>query len=388
MQHSARRAQRALILGGGVGGVVAANRLRKLLPRTHDVVLVERERYHVFQPSLLWLAVGWRRPDQIRRPLERLRRKGIDVVTGEVTRIEPATRSVVAGSQTLTGDALIVALGAELGPDSIPGLSAAGHNLYTLDGAIAIKRALDSFRSGSIVVLTAAPAYKCPAAPYEAAMLIEGALRRRGLRESTQVNLYAAEPGPMGVAGPHVSTAVRQIVESKGVNYHPGHQVVSVDPEKRRLAFANGVAADFDLLIYVPPHRAPALVRADLGNETGWIPVNRTTFETSFPGVFAIGDVTTVPLSVGKPLPKAGVFAHAQAEVVSANIANAWTGRGTRRGFDGHGQCFVETGDGRAGYGAGNFYGEPAPQIALHRPSVMRHWGKVLFEKQWLYRWF
>jgi sulfide:quinone oxidoreductase len=219
-------------------------------------------------------------------------------------------------------------------------------------------------------------------------MLIEGALRRRGMRKSTQVHLYAAEPGPMGVAGPHVSAAVRQIVESKGVHYHPAHQVVSVDPEKRRLAFANGVTADFDLLIYVPPHRAPAVVRADLGNETGWIPVNRTTFETSFPGVFAIGDVTTVPLSVGKPLPKAGVFAHAQAEVVSANIANAWTGRGACRAFDGRGQCFIETGDGRAGYGAGNFYGEPVPQIALHRPSVMWHWGKVLFEKQWLHRWF
>jgi sulfide:quinone oxidoreductase len=220
-------------------------------------------------------------------------------------------------------------------------------------------------------------------------MLVDGFLRQRGLRASAKVHLYAAEVGPMAVAGPQVSAAVRQLVESKGVNYHPEHQLVSVDPARRELVFANGVTAVFDLLIYVPPHRAPAVVRAaGLGNETGWIPANRATFETTFPGVFALGDVTTVPLVMGKPLPKAGVFAHAQAEVVSANIANAWTGRGTRRAFDGHGQCFVETGDGRAGYGAGNFYGEPTPQVALHRPSRWRHLSKVLFEKQWLRRWF
>ncbi|MEK7401779.1 MAG: FAD-dependent oxidoreductase [Gemmatimonadota bacterium] len=352
------------------------------------VVVIDRDSYHLFQPSLLWLAVGSRQLHQIRRPLDRLRRKGIDVVTAEVTGIDPVTRTVTAGGQTLTGDAVIVALGVELAPDAIPGLAAAGHNLYSVDGASAIKASLDSFRSGRIVVLTATAAYKCPAAPYEAAMLIADALRRRGVRQAVQIDLYAAEPGPMGVTGPQVSAAVRQVVESKGITYHPEHQVVSVDPSARRLVFANGTNADFDLLVYVPQRRAPAAVRnAGLGNETGWIPVDRTTFETKFPGVFAIGDVTTVPLTMGKPLPKAGVFAHAQAEVVSANITNAWTGQGRRRLFDGNGQCFLETGDGSAGLGEGNFYGEPTPQVRLRRPSRWWHWAKVLFEKRWLYQW-
>jgi sulfide:quinone oxidoreductase len=352
-------------------------------------VLVERESDHLFQPSLLWLAIGSRKPGQIRRPLERLRRKGIQVVTAEVTGIDPLTRTVTAGGQTLTGDALIVALGAELAPETVPGLTTAGHNLYTIEGASAIKSALDAFPGGRVVVLTAAPAYKCPAAPYEASMLIEYALRRRGVRGSVQLDLYAAEPGPMGVAGPLVSAAVRQAVESKGIKYHPEHQVVSVDPSARRITFANGATADFDLLVYVPPHRAPAVVRsAGLGNEIGWIPVDRGTFETKFPAVFAIGDVTTVPLTMGKPLPKAGVFAHAQAEVVAANIAHTWSGRGSRRVFDGHGQCFLETGDGRAGLGGGNFYGEPTPQIVLRSPSRWWHWAKILFEKRWLTQWF
>lgn len=387
MTNSVKDAKTVLVLGGGVGGVVAANRLRKLLPAAHRIVLVDREPYHLFQASLLWLAVGSREPSQIRRPLERLRRKGIEVVTSEVTRIDPATRTVTAGAQSWTGDALIVALGAELAEDVIPGLAAAGHNLYSLDGACAISSALDSFRSGRIVVLTAAPAYKCPAAPYEAAMLIEDVLRRRGVRRAAQIDLYAAEPGPMGVAGPLVSAAVREVVESKGIGYHPGHQVVSVDPSARRIVFANGANAEYDLLVYVPPHRAPAVVRdAGLANETGWIPVDRTTFETKFPAVFAIGDVTTVPLTMGKPFPKAGVFAHAQAEVVSANIATAWTGRGKRHAFDGRGQCFLETGDGRAGLAAGNFYGEPVPLVKLRQPSRLWHWGKVLFEKRWLFQ--
>ena len=377
-----------LVLGGGVGGLVAARRLRARLPRRHRVVLVDREPQHLFQPSLLWVATGSRTVAGIQRPLARLRRKGIDVVLGHVERIDPAARSVTVDGRTITADAIVVALGATLAPESIPGLADAGHNLYTADGATAIRDALRSFAGGRVVVLTAAPAYKCPAAPYEGAMLIEAELRRRGMRERAQLDVYAAEPAPMGVAGPAVSEGVRQLLASRGIGYHPAHQVATVDTASRQLTFANGAKAEFDLLVYVPPHRAPDVVRdAGLTNESGWVPVDRRVFETRFPGVYAIGDVTTVPLAMGKPLPKAGVFAHAQAEVVAANIASAWTGVGERRAFDGWGKCFVETGDGRAGFGAGDFYGEPTPSVSLHPPSRWGHIGKVWFERYWLWRW-
>ena len=377
-----------LILGGGVGGLVAADRLRRALPRDHRVVLIERERQHLFQPSLLWVAVGDRRAEQIQRPLDRLVRKGVELVNATVETIDPSRRVVTAGGREYPGDAVIVALGAELAAETIPGLDGAGHNLYTLGGATAIRDALRALRGGRVAILTAAPAYKCPAAPYEAAMLVEAWLRRNGQRASTELDFYAAEPGPMGVAGPAVSAAVRQMVESHGVNYHPGQQVVSADPSARTLLFADGKTAGYDLLIYVPPHRAPAVVRqAGLAPEGGWIGVDRATFETAVPGIYAIGDVTTVPLAMGKPLPKAGVFAHAQAEVVAANITALWTGSGAHRTFDGHGACFLETGDGRAGFGTGNFYAEPVPQIVLKGPSRMWHWGKVLFEWRWLRQW-
>ena len=383
------QAKMVLILGGGVGGLVATNRLRQHLPRSHRIVLIDREAQHVFQPSLLWLAIGDRRPERIQRPLARLERKGIEVVQAEIQQLDPQQRAVQAGGREFAGDALIVSLGADLAPETIPGLAEAGHNLYTLPGAAAVRDALTAFEGGRLVVLTAAPAYKCPAAPYEAAMLIEAALRRRGLRDRTQLDIYAAEPAPMGVAGPQVSAAVRQIVEHKGIAYHPEHQVTAVDGAARRLSFTNGAQAEFDLLIYVPPHDVPAVVRqAGLAPDGGWVSMDRSTFATRVPGVFAIGDVTSVPLAMGKPLPKAGVFARAQTEVVARNIVGEWKGGNGRRTFGGHGDCFLETGDGRAGFGGGNFYAEPTPQVKLRNPSRWWHWGKVLFEQRWLSKWF
>jgi sulfide:quinone oxidoreductase len=231
--------------------------------------------------------------------------------------------------------------------------------------------------------------FKCPAAPYEAAMLLKADARKRGEHESVTVDLYTPEPGPMPVAGPQVSAKVRELVESRGVGVHTEHVVTEVDPSGRLIRFKNGATAPFDLLAYVPPHRAPAVVRAaGLTGESGWVPVNRQTLETKFPGVYAIGDVTGIPLVTGRPLPKAGVFAHGEAEVVANNIVHAITGKGAPRAFEGHGACFIEIGDGRAGFGSGNFLAEPAPQIRLRQPGRLLHLGKVAYEKYWLYRWF
>ncbi|MGE0788022.1 MAG: NAD(P)/FAD-dependent oxidoreductase [Sandaracinaceae bacterium] len=379
-----------VILGGGVGGLVAARELRKRLPREHRVVLVDREREHLFAPSLLWLMVGLRDAASIKRPLKRplkrLERKGIEVRLGEVEKIDPEARQVTVAGETLHADYLVVTLGAELAPETVPGLQDAGHNFYTEAGAERLHAALEATRTGRIVVLTAAPAYKCPAAPYEAALLIDAYLRKRGLRDAVTVEVYAAEPGPMGVAGPEMSGAVKQLLEAKGIPYYPEHQVKAVDAAGRRLEFSNGAQVDFDLLAYVPPHRAPRVVRESaLAGETGWISVDRHTLETRFPNVYAIGDVVSIPLKLGKPLPKAGVFAHGEAEVVAKNIAATIAGENAAARFNGHGECFVEIGDGKAGFGGGDFYAEPKPNVTVRAPSWRWHLGKVLFEKSWLY---
>jgi sulfide:quinone oxidoreductase len=379
-------AESILILGGGIGGVVAANALRSRLSRDHRIVVVDREPTFALAASFLWVMTGDRKPAQVARPLERLQRKGIEIVHGEVERIDPDRREVVVSGRTLNADRLIVTLGAEFALDAIPGLWDGGHTFCTLAGATRLRAVLEQFREGRVVVLTAAPAYKCPAAPYEAAMLLDGAFRRRGIRGAVELSVYSAEPGPMGVAGPEVSTAVRGMVEQKGIAYHPDHQVTRV--QGRRIDFANGASAEFDLLVYVPPIRPPrALSGSPLVDESGWVGVDRETMATRFPGVFALGDVTMIPLSIGKPLPRAGVFAHNQAEVVARNIARELGGKGHEARFDGHGSCFIETGGGKAGYGAGNFYGEPRPAVRVRRPSRLWHAGKVLLEKQILWQW-
>lgn len=376
-----------LVLGGGVGGVVAARRLRRRLPDRDRVVLVDREAFHLFQPSLLWVLAGTRRVERIRRPLDALERKGIEVVRGEIAAVDAERRRVRVGDTAFAADALIISLGAELAPEAVPGLAAGGYNLYTAAGAAAARDALRAFEGGRVVVLTAAPAYKCPAAPYEAAMLVNAALRRR-VGDRARVAVYAAEAGPMGTAGPEVSAAVRAMVEGEGVAYHPEHQIATVDPDARQLTFIDGTVTAYDLLLYVPPHRAPAVLReAGLVGASGWIDVDPHTLATAVDGVFAIGDATGIPIPSGKMLPKAGVFAHGQAEVVADNLAAAWAGRAPRAAFDGAGGCFIETGDGRAGYGSGNFYAAPAPQLRFHAPARWWHWGKVLFERRWLAKW-
>lgn len=378
-----------IILGGGVGGLIAANDLKKKLGKVHRIVLVDREPNHLFSPSLLWLMTGLRQPEKIQRELARLQKKGIEVVRGEISRIDPGNREVHVNGEAIQGDYLVISLGADLAPESIPGLAEGGHNFYTLEGSEAFRDAFKAFNAGKLAVLVSSVPFKCPAAPYEAAMLMAYDLRKRKIQQQVQVDLFVAEPGPMGVAGPELSGAVRQMVEDRGITYHPEHIIQKVDPARRNLAFANGVKADYDLLAYVPPHRVPTVVRdAGLVGESGWVPVNRETLETTFTNVYAIGDITGIPLKLGKPLPKAGTFAHAQAEIVAHNIACQIMAKGHPKKFEGNGECFIEMGEGKAGFARGNFYAEPTPKVKMYKPG--RHWhaGKVLFEKDWLRKWF
>lgn len=377
-----------LILGGGVGGVVAANRLRRLLPKGDRIIVVERHADASFGASLPWLVSGQRSKEDISRPLRQLLKPGVELVIGGIDEIDPGARSVIVNGLRLAGDDLIIALGASLAPERIPGLAEAGFNIYQPEGAEALRQEMSRFRGGRLVVLTAAPAYKCPAAPYETALLLEDVCRSRGIRDKVDMQLFAAEPAPMGVAGPAVSAAVRGMLEARGIAYLPEHQVRTVDPVAKTMEFTNGVAASFDLLAFVPPHVAPDVVlRAGLAGDNGWMAADRNTLETKWPGVYALGDVVSFPLAMGKPLPKAGVFARAQAQVVARNIASKRRGREASARFEGYGMCFVETGGGKAGIGRGNFYAEPVPTVALHAPGRLGHVAKVLFEQQWLRGW-
>lgn len=239
-----------IVLGGGVGGVATAIRLRRRLSGQHRVVLVNRDADFSFASSYLWVMSGDRRPGQVTRPLQRLTRLGIEVAIGEVGHIDPAQRAVTVDGRVLTGDHLVVALGADWATDRIPGLADNGLTFATLPGAQELGAALTRIDSGRIVVATAAPLYKCPASPYEAAFLIDAGLRERGIRNRVELAVHSAEPAPMPVAGKDAGDALRQLMASRDIDYHPGNQITSAEPGKVAFAATSEAA---DLLVYMPP---------------------------------------------------------------------------------------------------------------------------------------
>ena len=380
-----------LVLGGGVGGLVAVNQLRRILSSEHKVVLVEKNPQHAFAPSFLWLMTGDRKPGQITRSLHDLVRPGIEVIQAEVKQIDASTQRVETSAKTVTYDYLIIALGADLAPEAIPGLTMASETFYTFEGAAQLHDALERFQGGTVAVVVSSLPYKCPGAPPEGAMLIADFLRKHGLRGKSELHLFTPEPQPMPVAGPELGGAVRQMLESKGIAFHPLYKIAAVDPQKREVMFEGKDSLRYDLLVAIPPHRSPRVIReSELANESGWIPVDRSSLLIRNENVYAIGDVTAIPLpgrwNPGVPLmlPKAGVFAHAQAEVVAGRIAAIIKGRKSGANFCGDGYCMLEAGEDLAGFAFGNFFAEPSPQIQLKKIGRAWHIGKVLLEKWWL----
>jgi sulfide:quinone oxidoreductase len=378
-----------VVLGGGTGGIVAAHRLRHELAAEDRVILVERDPVYRFAPSFLWVLTGGRRPEQISADLGRLRRRGIELVEAEARAIDTDARRVETANGPIAYDRLVLALGAELAPELLPGFAEAAHTVYTLEGALAAAAALEAFEGGRVVVLVSRLPYKCPAAPYETAFLSQALLRTRGLRERSSIDVYTPEPLPMPTAGPELGAAVRGLLEARGIDFHPERTVERVDPDARELVLEDGERVRFDLLLGIPPHRAPAIVRESaLAGPSGFVPVDRATLATPVEGVWALGDVTSIPIAGGKFLPKAGVFAERQAEVVAKRIAAELAGCTASAGFEGKGACFLELGGGSAGYASGDFYAEPRPEVRMRRPGRHWHLGKVAFERYWLWRWF
>ncbi|NNN06007.1 MAG: NAD(P)/FAD-dependent oxidoreductase [Elusimicrobia bacterium] len=371
-----------LVLGGGVGGQTAANALAARLGRGHRIVLVERETDFSFSPSFLWIVTGERTPARICKPVAALLRPEVELIRADVAAVRPSERFVETSAGRLEFDFLIISLGADLAPGKVPGFEEAALNLYTLDGASKIGKRLRTFASGRIAVLICSSPFKCPAAPYEAAFLVKDLLAKSGAK--AEVSVFTPEPFPMPTAGPEVGGALKAMLEARGITFHPNRKIARVDAQAKTLCFEDGSSAGFDLLIGVPPHQAAkAAKESGLANEAGWIPVDRATMATKQSRVYAIGDAAAIALAGGKSMPKAGVIAHAQAEIVADNVAAQCEGRNPDAAFDGEGWCAIELGAGSAAFGSGAFYVDP-PQMRLYEPSVAWHWGKVLFERWWL----
>ena len=378
-----------LILGGGIGGLVAANKLRKKLGKEHKIMLIDKNDKHIYAPSFLWVMEGKRNAEKIQKPLEFLKRRGISFVNEKVVKIEPEKKIVRTNKNKFNYDYLIISLGAELVPENIKGLSQAGYNLYQIEEVERLREDLKEFKGGKVAIVISSLPFKCPAAPYEAAFLLDEYFSKKGIRSKTDIRIYTPEILPMPSAGPENGKIIKSMLESRNINFTPEVQLVSVDSDKKELKFKEGKIVNYDMLIFVPPHQGPKVIKdSKLGNEASWIPVDKNTLKTKYDNVFAIGDVASITLDSGKPLSKAGVFAHFEAEVVAENIVAEINGLNSNKKYDGQAYCFLELGYGKSGFAGGNFYSKPAPMIKMRRPVRLWHWGKVLLEKYWFRKFF
>jgi len=332
--------KRFLVLGGGIGGLVAANELRRQLGQEHEVALVDRRDRHLWQSSMPWVMIGTRTESQITRRLTLLNKKGINTIKAEIEQIDIANKKVVTSVGTLLYDYLVVSLGVEMATNAVPGFKEAALNYYDLDGVARINRAIRRFRGGRVVILIASHPYKCPVAPYEAAFLLDAYFRGRKIRKRVSIELVTPETQPLPVHPDFMRLRFMRLMRKRRIKFTPDSHVESVDTKNRRILLKNNFpAVPYDLLIGVPPHRPPAVVRnSQLSKGTqGWIPVDRHTMWTKYDDVYAIGDVTRIKTPLGEVFPWSGFAAESQAKVVAANLVSALKGERMGRRFSGTG---------------------------------------------------
>lgn len=368
-----------LVLGAGFGGIATANRLRELLPASHRVIVVDRSDSFFVGATKTWVMLGERSIGEITQARTALLAQGVESVRAELTSIDVAGRAVTTSAGVIAWDWLVVALGADVSMDGVPGLKEAAHTFYTLEGAERLRGVIADFKGGDIAILMVKPPWKCPPAPYESAMLLHAHFAARAV--PVRISIHTPEGIPMATAGPEMGAFIKSQLESRGIALHVKRQVARVDGGGRRIHFDDGAEAAFDLLLCVPAHSAPAVVRAaGLTGGGAWIAVNPRSMEVSLDTavgrVFAIGDVTTVSLPGRfKPdmplvLPKAGVMAEAQGLVVAQRIADLVAGRTPTAEFDGRGFCYLELGRGEAVRAEGSFFSMPHPVMEKRVPDA------------------
>ncbi|MGI0035217.1 MAG: NAD(P)/FAD-dependent oxidoreductase, partial [Nitrososphaera sp.] len=306
----------------------------------------------------------------------------------EVTKVDSGSSRIHAKDHGwIEYDYLIVALGAELAPEKIPGFVGRGYNLYDPQQVPKLRDRLLSINRGRVAIAIMGMPYKCPPAPYEASIIISNVLTKNGSRNSVEIDVYTPAPIALPVAGPQISAGVVEIIAQNGVRFNPHHKLQSVSDSQ--LEFENGTKKDYDLLVGIPPHRAPEVVRnSGLTGGGDWIQVDKHMMKTSVGNIFAIGDVTEIKVG-NLALPKAGIFAEEQAKVVAQQIIDEIGSRPAMATFSGQGYCFVEVGNGRAGYLEADFYNQAGPVLKLEPPSAENYEKKQDFErtriKEWLF---
>jgi len=372
---------RVLVLGAGFGGLELTTRLSDELGEDADVTLVDRTEGFVFGFSKLDVMFGHAEAAGVLHPYRDLLKPGVRFVQSEVRSIDPAAKMVETDAGTFDADVLVVALGADLDPGATPGLLEGGHEFYTEQGAFALRDVLAAFPGGRVVVGVTSTPFKCPPAPSETALLMHDFLTDRGLRDRSSISLVMPLPTPIPPS-PDASQAVLAGFAERGIDWLPGRLVRGLDPARKVALLGDGDELPYDLFLAVPRHHAPPVVEASGLAVDGWIPVDPRTLETAFPGVYAVGDVT----SVGTP--KAGVFAEGQAAVVADRlVAQARIGSPSAE-YGGQGICYLQFGAEAVAKVEVTFLPGQAPHGVLQGPSPDFLADKQHFGQSRVERWF
>jgi len=381
-----------LILGAGTAGTMVANRMRRRLGEDWSITVVDPETTHLYQPGLLFLPFGARDERKMVRPRARTLGPGITWIQEAVDRIEPDERRVhLADGRDVRYDLLVVASGSHLRPEETPGLldgewRRSIFDFYTLDGAQALRDALATFRGGRIVLNVVEMPIKCPVAPMEFLFLADDYFRRRGIREA--VELVYATPLDGAFTRPTCNKVLSHMIGDKGIKMETEFSTGQVDAAGRTLISYDDRKIPYDLLVTIPTHGgAPFIDASGLGNELGFVPTDPQTLRAKADDrIFVIGDATDLPSS------KAGSVAHFESEILEENLLDAVKGHDPSAQFDGHANCFVETGAGKALLIDFNYQVEPLPgtfplprvgPLTLLGESRLNHLGKLAF--RWIY---
>ena len=381
-----------VILGAGTAGTMVANRMRPKLPSDWTLTVVDPSASHLYQPGLLFLPFGAHDESKISRPRSRTLRRGVTWIREGVRAVDPTARAVsLEDGRKVAYDLLVVASGSRIMPDETPGLVGEEwhrtiHDFYTLEGAQALRTALAAFRGGRLVLNVVEMPIKCPVAPMEFLFLADEFFTRRGIRD--KVELVYVTPLDGAFTKPTCNKVLSYLIAQKGIRIETEFNTGEVDADGRTLRSFDDREIPYDLLVSIPTHGgAPFVGASGLGNELGFVPTHPHSLRAkSDDHIFVLGDATDLPSS------KAGSVAHFQAEVLEDNLGRAIAGRSLDDGFDGHANCFIETGFGKALLIDFNYQTEPLPgsfpiagfgPMSLLKETRLNHFGKLAF--RWLY---
>ena len=375
-----------LILGGGFGGLAAANEIRNNFSSSQiKITVVDKKDWFMVGFAKLWIIKGTRTFENSTGSLNELTKKEITFLKEEVLQINLQNKNIKTTTKILSYDFLIIAMGAVLAPEKIPGLVENGMNLYDHNQLTEIHNKLKNMKSGNIAISIMGMPYKCPPAPFEASLLIDSMLREEGVRESVQIHFYSPSPITLPAAGPEISQQILNLINSENIVFHDSCKIKSV--EKNKLIFQNGEGFIFDLLLAIPPHIAPKIIYdSGLAKEGGFIPINRDC-KTPFEDVYAVGDVTTLTVTDTMAVPKAGIFAEGEAIIVAQNIMSKIQSKKESLLFDGRGGCFIESGRDTASLIEVDMFSEPKPSTKLTEFTAQHLDEKIQFEKERLSKW-